>query len=96
MIRSFADDLTRKVALGVHDKRTAKLPPEILPIARRKLDMIHFSQVLQDLRVPPANRLESLKGKLAGYFSIRINDQWRIIFKWVDNAAENVQITDYH
>lgn len=64
--------------------------------ARRKLLMLHRAKELSDLRVPPGNRLEALKGDRAGQFSIRINDQWRICFKWEDGAALEVEITDYH
>ena len=65
-------------------------------IALKKLDMLHYAKDLNDLRIPPGNRLESLKGDLHGYFSIRINDQWRIIFCWTSNGPENVEIVDYH
>ena len=64
-------------------------------IAKRKLDMLHYAKVLRDLLSPPSNRFESLKGNLNGYYSIRINDQWRIIFKW-DGQPFDVQIVDYH
>ena len=63
--------------------------------AKRKLDMLHYSKSIKDLKSPPNNRLESLKGKLKGYYSIRINDQWRIIFKW-DKEPYDVKIVDYH
>lgn len=64
-------------------------------VAKRKLDMLHFAKELMDLKSPPHNCLESLKGNLKGYYSIRINDQWRLIFKW-DDQPYNVQIIDYH
>jgi len=63
---------------------------------RRKLRMIEIASTLEDLRVPPGNRLEALKGGRAGQHSIRINDQWRICFRWVEGAAEDVEIVDYH
>lgn len=65
-------------------------------VARRKLEMIEAAQALQDLRVPPGNRLEALKGDRKGQHSIRVNDQWRICFVWREGAAENVEIVDYH
>lgn len=79
---------------------SGKIPPkkswaQIRTIVRRKLDMIHYAKELKDLRSPPGNRLESLSGKLKGYYSIRINNQWRIIFKW-DDQAYDVKIIDYH
>ena len=69
---------------------------QITSVVERKLDMIEAAEKLIDLREPPNNRLESLKGKLKGFYSIRINDQWRIIFRWEDGSAEDVEITDYH
>jgi proteic killer suppression protein len=65
-------------------------------IARRKLDMVHYAAVLEDLRSPPGNRLELLSGNLTGFYSIRINDQWRVVFKWTTNGPSEVRITDYH
>ena len=73
-----------------------KLPSEIQQIARRKLRMINNAQDINDLRVPPGNRLEKLKGDLSDFYSIRINNQWRIIFKWIGSDAYEVQIIDYH
>ena len=72
------------------------LPTEIQQVARRKLRMINNAEHINDLRIPPANRLKKLKGELSNYYSIRINDQWRIIFDWENNNAEKVQIIDYH
>lgn len=65
-------------------------------VARRKLDMIHYAFKVSDLSSPPGNKLEALKGNLSGYYSIRINDQWRVVFKWSPLGATNVRITDYH
>lgn len=65
-------------------------------VAARKLDAIDFAKVLSDLRAPPGNRLEALKGDLAGFHSIRVNDQWRVVFRWTDQGAEDVDIVDYH
>jgi len=93
MILSFKSKETEKIWDG---ERSAKLPGEIQEIARRKLRMINNSQNIADLRVPPSNRLEKLEGKLAGHYSIRINDQWRIVFNWVSGNALDVEITDYH
>ncbi|MBA7573861.1 hypothetical protein ES708_15660 [subsurface metagenome] len=84
---------TEKVWDGI---RSAKLPIEIQRIGRRKLRMINNSLDLNDLRIPPANRLEKLSGKLKDYHSIRINDQWRIIFKWIEGHSYKVEIFDYH
>jgi len=93
MIKSFADRETERVWNG---EFSSKLPNEIQKIARRKLRMINNSQTISDLRIPPANRLEKLKGNLKGMHSISINKQWRIIFKWNINNAEQVKIDDYH
>ena len=78
---------------GVRSKR---LPQDIQQIARRKLRMLHNARSLNDLRVPPANRLEALKGDRSGQHSIRINGQWRICFVWMDGDAVSVEIADYH
>ena len=93
MIESFASDETRKIFLG---SVSSKLPKEIQRTARRKLIYLDDAEDLQDLLAPPGNRLEKLKGTRSGQYSIRINDQWRIYFEWVDNKARNVEIVDYH
>jgi proteic killer suppression protein len=93
MIISFGSKETEKVWLG---ERVSKWPTEIQSIGRRKLRMLNNSQNLADLRIPPSNRLEKLHGNLKDYYSIRINDQWRIIFKWDNGQASAVEITDYH
>ena len=93
MIQSFADKPTEKIWKG---KFSSKLPNEIQPIARRKLRMINNAYSINDLRIPPSNRLEKLKGNLKGSYSIRINKQWRIVFQWINNNAEQVKIEDYH
>lgn len=93
MIQSFGDKETEKVWNGT---RSSKLPNEIQEIARRKLRMLNNSQNINDLRVPPSNHLEKLSGNLAGYYSIRINIQWRIVFIWEENQSFEVQIVDYH
>lgn len=93
MIISFGSKETEKVWLG---ERVSKWPTEIQGIGRRKLRMLNNSQNLADLRIPPSNRLEKLQGNLKDYYSIRINEQWRIIFKWDNGQASEVKITDYH
>ena len=93
MIKSFGNSETEEVWNG---NRVKKLPIEIQNIGRRKLRMINNSVDIADLRIPPANRLEKLSGKLKEYYSIRINDQWRIIFKWNNGNAYEVKIIDYH
>ena len=93
MIETFASNETKKIFLG---NASTKLPKEIQRTARRKLIYIDDAEDLQDLLAPPGNRLEKLKGGRAGQYSIRINDQWRICFEWVENKARNVEIVDYH
>lgn len=68
----------------------------IAKIVTRKLDMLHYAQRLEDLQSPPANRLEALKGNLKGFFSIRVNDQWRVVFRWMKQGPEDVDVVDYH
>ena len=92
MIRSFRSAETRKLFADQPSKKFAAIQRS----ARRKLEMIHAAERLDDLRNPPGNRLEMLKRDRAGQFSIRINDQFRICFRWVDGAAEDVEIVDYH
>jgi len=93
VIRSFRQRETEKVFGRV---RSSKLPSGIQQIALRKLRMLNRARTLNDLRVPPANRLERLKGKRAGRYSIRINEQWRICFRWDAGDAFEVEIVDYH
>ena len=93
MILSFADDDTKAV---FDDLACPSLPPSILNTARRKLIQLHVSQNLNDLRIPPGNQLEALKGNLKGRHSIRINRQWRICFRWEGSDAHDVEIVDYH
>ena len=93
MIRSFADKEAEKIWSGQPSRR---LPGDIQPVARRKLRMLNNVASLVDLRIPPANRLEALKGERKGQYSIRINDQWRICFRWDDGDAHEVEIVDYH
>lgn len=93
MIISFGNSETAKIWNG---ERVKGLPNEIREIGRRKLRMLNNSMNLADLKIPPSNRLEKLPGKLKDFYSIRINDQWRIIFQWNQNNALEVEIIDYH
>ena len=93
MIVSFRDDETATIWAGL---RSQSLPPDIQTTALRKLRLLNNARRLDDLRVPPGNRLEALKGGRRGQHSIRINDQWRICFVWRDNNAHEVEIVDYH
>jgi toxin HigB-1 len=93
VIKSFKDAETEKVFARQLSRR---LPRDIQQVALRKLRMINNAVSLNDLRIPPANRLEKLRGDRAGQLSIRINDQWRICFEWRGSDAFNVEITDYH
>jgi proteic killer suppression protein len=93
MIRSFADKRTA----AVFENKTPKgFPSDILASARRKLQSIEAATRLDDLKNPPGNRLEALKGNRAGQHSIRINDQWRVCFNWRDDGAHDVEVVDYH
>jgi len=91
MITSFGSKDTEKIWQG---DRVKRIPIEIQQIGRRKLRMINNSQNFSDLRIPPSNRLEKLQG--SDFYSIRINNQWRIVFRWIDNNAHEVEIIDYH
>lgn len=93
MIASFACKETEKI---FNRRFSQKLPADIHRAAQRKLMYLHAAANLNDLRIPPGNRLEQLDGDRKGQHSIRINDQWRICFKWKENNAHNVEITDYH
>lgn len=93
MIISFGDTVTERIWNG---QRVKNLPLEIQEIGRRKLRMLNNSTSLTDLRVPPSNRLEKLSGRFKDFYSIRINDQWRIIFQWNSGNAAEVEIIDYH
>ena len=93
MIRSFKSKEAERI---FNRERSPRLPADIQHVALRKLRMLNRAVTLQDLRVPPANRLEKLSGGRAGQYSIRINDQWRICFEWADGDVQNVEIVDYH
>lgn len=93
MIVSFADKRTRQLFDGDFVKG---FPTDLMEVAWRKLDMLNNARTLEDLRIPPSMRLEALKGRLHGFFSIRINDQWRVVFRWRNGNAEAVRFLDYH
>lgn len=93
MIKSFKNKHTQDLFLR---KNSGKYPPSILKTSYRKLLLIDAAERLDDLKIPPGNRLEKLSGNLSDHFSIRINIQWRVIFEWKENSAYNVEITDYH
>ena len=93
MIRSFKDKEAEKI---FRRRRSRKLPEDILRPTLRKLRMLHRAVSLEDLRVPPANRLEKLKGDRTDPYSIRVNDRWRICFRWQESDAFDVEIVDYH
>jgi len=93
MIKSFGDKITEKIFDG---ERVRQVSSELEKGVIKKLDMINFVTRFEQLRIPPGNRLEKLSGDLAGFYSIRINDQFRIIFKWINDHAYEVQLIDYH
>jgi proteic killer suppression protein len=93
MILTFGDKDTESIWNGI---RVKNMPLDIQNVGRRKLRMLNNSQTITDLRVPPSNRLEKLSRDLDGFYSIRINNQWRIIFQWIEGQSEQVKIIDYH
>lgn len=96
MIRSFGDQRTADVYHGHATREVKRLDAALVKATVRKLDMMVAATAVSDLRSPPGNRLEALHGDLEGWFSIRANDQWRIIFRWLDGQAEDVKLVDYH
>ncbi len=98
MILSFGDGTTEDVFNGIKSARARSFPQDVRPRAVRRLDQLNAATTVADLRLPPSNRLEQLKGDLAGWWSIRVNDQWRAVFKWPDGAAgpSEVRLDDYH
>ncbi len=96
MIASFADKATEDLFHGRVSAATRRVPVEVRARAVRKLDALQAARALNDLASPPGNRLEALAGSLAGYYSIRVNQQWRIVFRWLDGAAHDVRFADYH
>ena len=96
MIRSFADDSTRDVWHGVNSKAARRIPKALWAVVRRKADQIDAMTKIDDLRVPPGNRLHALEGDRAGYQAVRVNDQYRIVFRFDGENADDVGCTDYH
>ena len=96
MILSFGNRATEELFHDISSARVRRLPSQIKESAIYKLDVINAAQSLKDLKSPPGNRLEALKGDLAGFHSVHINNQWRIVFKWHESNAHEVQIIDYH
>ena len=93
-ILSFSDEATEQFFLsGRPRKRPGCYQWQIV---KRKLDMIHYAARIDDLKSPPGNRLEALRGDLAGWYSVRVNDQWRVLFKWTERGADMVRVADYH
>ncbi|HTF89822.1 MAG TPA: type II toxin-antitoxin system RelE/ParE family toxin [Planctomycetota bacterium] len=93
---SFADPATEALYHGTQDRRTRRFPRDILKTSLRKLDMLEAASILEDLRVPPGNRLEALRGELLGLHSIRVNDQWRFVFRWTSRGPAEVRLIDSH
>jgi proteic killer suppression protein len=96
VIVSFADAATEDLYHGRSTARVRRLPADVVSRAERKLDVLNAAHVLDDLASPPGNRLEALKGEWEGHHSVRINDQWRIVFRWTEAGPADVAITDYH
>jgi proteic killer suppression protein len=96
VIVSFGDAATEALYHGSAARRARRFPPDIVKASLRKLDMLAAAMVLEDLRVPPGKRLEALKGELKGRHSIRVNDQWRIVFRWTPQGPAEVRLIDYH
>ena len=97
VIRTFADPATADLFNGVDSRRArAACPLQLWAVARRKLDQLNRVRAVQELRIPPGNRLERLVGNRAGQYSIRINDQYRVCFRWEEGYADDVEVTDYH
>jgi proteic killer suppression protein len=96
MILSFGDKTAEDIFNGENTRAARAIPNSLWKTAARKLDLLNAAHELLDLRSPPGNRLEALSGSLAGFHSIRVNDQYRIVFKWVGRGAEKVRVLDYH
>ena len=96
MITSFRHQLAEDLFQDRKTRDTNRLPPWLRRTARRKILYLHASTQLADLRVPPGNRLEQLKGNFKGYHSIRVNDQWRLVFRWLNGNVTDLQLIDYH
>ena len=96
MILSFGDKATAALYHGEGSRAVRRFPPNVRKTAMRKLDMLNGASNWKDLRLPPGNRLETLRGDLFGCHSIRVNDQWRLVFRWAEGNAHDVSLTDYH
>ena len=96
MIVSFGDRATEELYHNRPTSRARRFPPDIVDLALVKMDLLNGAAAVRDLRSPPGNRLEALRGDLKGYQSIRVNEQWRLVFRWKDNNAHDVQLMDYH
>jgi len=96
VIASFGDQATADLYHGARTRRARGFPADVVPTALRKLDMVNAAHTLLDLRSPPGNRLEALRGKWRGLHSIRVNEQWRIVFRWAEGQAHDVCLVDYH
>ena len=96
MIVSFGDRATETLFHGERPKGGRRLPPDVRRVALRKLDMLNAAHALSDLHLPPGNRLEALRGDLAGLHSVRVNRQWRVVFRWTEAGPAEVRIIDYH
>lgn len=96
MIVSFGDAATADLFHGRRSRRAIRIPQGLKAATLRKLDMLNAARSLEDLRVPPGNRLEALKGDLRGRHSIRVSDRWRIVFRWTDGGPADVMLVDYH
>jgi proteic killer suppression protein len=96
MIVSFGDSVAEDIYHGNRTRRVRRIQPFLLKAIERKLDILDHADKLQDLSSPPGNRLEALKGDMEGCHSIRVNDQWRLVFRWQDGNAYDVSFTDYH
>lgn len=96
MIVSFGDRATEDLFHGIQSNRVRRFPPTIVEAALHKLDSLNAAHALDDLRILPGNRLEALRGNLRGFYSIRINNQWRVVFRWQSSQAYDVRIVDYH
>ena len=96
VIASFGDRATEDLYHGRRTSRVRRLPPDIVASALRKMDVIRAAHRLQDLRSPPGNRLEALSGNYEGFYSIRVNQQWRLVFRWEHDSAYELSLKDYH
>ena len=96
MIASFGDQATADLYHGARTRRARRFPTDVVRVALRKLDMINAARMLLDLRSPPGNRLEALRGEWRGFHSVRVNEQWRIVFRWSEGQSHDVRLIDYH